>query len=521
MATTASPPINKTTERPKDESFFNRLYVRIKPYFESTTLHGLKYLAESNRPKYERTYWIIALIAAYISVTWVIFDQIEYFFRNPVLISISPNPKTVSDIPFPAVTICPDSQILKDTYNLQWATMNTNNVSVNQNDTFNFAMLVCHLQDLSQTDVFLKYLNTKFVHNMLDMINGEVNCNHLMPAMVWGGEILYFPCRYIQPTVTFFGACLTFNMLPYDDIYRFPNVTLASYWSDKYNSGKEKSNWNPETGFIEKPEPTHLNMETKPTPWIIGKSGLLGTSSFYLSIPIDHLDDTCSTGGTGFVTIIHNPAEVPGSSHPIEYIESDYLLHITLSPIQHEIDKRLIRWAPQERGCYFQHERYLQYFKIYTQRNCEMECEANITELLCNCRAHYHPRTQDIPVCGPALFSCTEFRVGQVWNRIPCDCLPSCSELYYRTSSSKFNRDWSKHIINFKIPEKRHYSAIVIKYQDRNIDGLRRDIMVSFTDFIANIGGILGLFLGFSCISVFEIIYFVAIRYYTKRRRGQ
>jgi Amiloride-sensitive sodium channel len=40
----------------------------------------------------------------------------------------------------------------------------------------------------------------------------------------------------------------------------------------------------------------------------------------------------------------------------------------------------------------------------------------------------------------------------------------------------------------------------------------KRSELYSFTDFIANFGGILGLFLGVSILSIVEIIYFMAFR---------
>lgn len=37
------------------------------------------------------------------------------------------------------------------------------------------------------------------------------------------------------------------------------------------------------------------------------------------------------------------------------------------------------------RQCFFDTERQLRFFKIYTQRNCELECLANFTVKTCGC----------------------------------------------------------------------------------------------------------------------------------------
>lgn len=55
-------------------------------------------------------------------------------------------------------------------------------------------------------------------------------------------------------------------------------------------------------------------------------------------------------------------------------------------------------------------------------------------------------------------------------------------------------------------------SAVTIFFKDDDFIFSKRNELYSFTDFIANFGGILGLFLGISILSIVEIIYFMAFR---------
>lgn len=55
-------------------------------------------------------------------------------------------------------------------------------------------------------------------------------------------------------------------------------------------------------------------------------------------------------------------------------------------------------------------------------------------------------------------------------------------------------------------------SAAAIFFKDDDFLYSKRSELHSFTDFIANFGGILGLFLGVSILSIVEIIYFMAFR---------
>lgn len=55
-------------------------------------------------------------------------------------------------------------------------------------------------------------------------------------------------------------------------------------------------------------------------------------------------------------------------------------------------------------------------------------------------------------------------------------------------------------------------SAVTIFFKDDDFIFSKRNELYSFTDFIASFGGLLGLFLGISILSIVEIIYFLAFR---------
>lgn len=57
-----------------------------------------------------------------------------------------------------------------------------------------------------------------------------------------------------------------------------------------------------------------------------------------------------------------------------------------------QTDKALRNWKPHERGCYFDHERQLRFFRIYTAINCDAECGANFTFYKCQCNFISQPR---------------------------------------------------------------------------------------------------------------------------------
>lgn len=48
-------------------------------------------------------------------------------------------------------------------------------------------------------------------------------------------------------------------------------------------------------------------------------------------------------------------------------------------------------YSPAKRECFYDSERRLAFFKIYTIRNCYIECISNYTAMLCGCVSFYMP----------------------------------------------------------------------------------------------------------------------------------
>lgn len=61
-------------------------------------------------------------------------------------------------------------------------------------------------------------------------------------------------------------------------------------------------------------------------------------------------------------------------------------------------------------------------------------------------------------------------------------------------------------------------SRLIIYYKDSKFIGLQRSEFFGQTDFLANCGGLLGLFMGVSILSLFEIFYYFTIRLFCNFR---
>lgn len=114
----------------------------------------------------------------------------------------------------------------------------------------------------------------------------------------------------------------------------------------------------------------------KSRPWKTGarlENGLLIT--FYNFDFSTWIFSTCRYSGL----IVHSPFELPIG---LKFTNFDYgrTINVWITPeiIQTDDDLRWI--SSEDRKCYFDDERNLTFFKMYTQRNCEMECLSFIGE---------------------------------------------------------------------------------------------------------------------------------------------
>ena len=91
--------------------------------------------------------------------------------------------------------------------------------------------------------------------------------------------------------------------------------------------------------------------------------------------------------------IVHNTDEIPLNLNEDELYEYAFglSLDVVITPEVVTTDKDLIKFSPEKRFCLFPNEKKLRFFKIYTKRNCEVECLSNYTKKHCDC-APFHFR---------------------------------------------------------------------------------------------------------------------------------
>jgi acid-sensing ion channel, other len=229
-----------------------------------------------------------------------------------------------------------------------------------------------------------------------------------------------------------------------------------------------------------------------------------------------HIYDFCTSPSF----LVHSPFELPGSYDLNEMIEFSYHydLEVLITPEVIRTDADLKSHDPEKRGCYFEGEKKLKYFKVYTKRNCEFECLAenlyNNPKL--NCTPYYMVRSDSMERCDyrhGMLVGIQTFRILRNITKTAkkCVCLDKCDSIRYKIEVITRSLKTRNHSIDERLAYAE--SSIQFRFKDVDIVPMRRQLSMTFSDFLAQSGGMLGLFAGISALSIIELFYFMTLRW--------
>lgn len=256
---------------------------------------------------------------------------------------------------------------------------------------------------------------------------------------------------------------------------------------------------------------------------------------------MEDFDQSCPGYGETFRVYLHGSDEVPWYLHQFYDIGIKTYTTLSVKPrIVMATDRMETAYSAEKRKCYFEGEKRLKYFKYYTKRNCELECLINITQAVCNCSRFSFPRDEGVRICGLRDYQCvTRFATFYLnvesasatlnftrayQGRFRCNCWAACRSVQYgadKREAKLFDNQYKKvekqyinanGSVGIKMV-KYEMTKLYITFKDSEFFAMKRSELYGLTDFIANCGGLLGLFMGVSLLSFVEIIYFFTVRF--------
>jgi cytoskeletal protein RodZ len=79
----------------------------LKEYFHRTSLHGFNYLSQKKRTWVEKIFWAIALIISIVLTAIMIYELLQSYFNNPIVMYNDNSENSTSYFYFPSITFCP------------------------------------------------------------------------------------------------------------------------------------------------------------------------------------------------------------------------------------------------------------------------------------------------------------------------------------------------------------------------------------------------------------------------------
>lgn len=160
--------------------------------------------------------------------------------------------------------------------------------------------------------------------------------------------------------------------------------------------------------------------------------------SLGLSITLDVEADKyycSSTNSVGFKISLHSPNESPNVHETGVLIAPGKETKVRVRPDKTETTERLRSVDTKYRRCLFHDERKLLYFAHYTQRNCEMECIAEMLLQHCGCISFYMPKIyKNATICSTRATHCVEMvrlRKDPTIGSCLDACWPTCYDLTF------------------------------------------------------------------------------------------
>lgn len=124
--------------------------------------------------------------------------------------------------------------------------------------------------------------------------------------------------------------------------------------------------------------------------------GLKDSSGVSLTLWIDDIDidHICRGNLQGYRVTLHSPGDIPRVSKEYFRIPLKKEVTVIVKPNMIKTSEGLRSYSPARRQCLFDNKKDLQFFKIYSQSNCELECLTNFTLNSCGSVKFSIPRAE-------------------------------------------------------------------------------------------------------------------------------
>ncbi|CAG9811156.1 unnamed protein product [Chironomus riparius] len=501
----------------------------VQKYLETSTIHGLVYISKKFHA-IERIFWIIVLLCSTIYTSDLIIEFVVKIIKSPIVSYLSDQSIGVSEINFPAVTVCPqlsfsiprgpyskqskpyyyEKHTLKKSY-YEFEEEQQEFVDERKLSSYDYGKFLDKLENgsikpedlgirllkrlqvidiLENREVFLKLNFSVPAHDFLEISN-EFLKGSLSFVFYWIDE----KRQYVTEIVTQWGLCFTYNIGFSHDVLHINSTSDDFHFQA---SSKEDIMPSYQSTYLYETPPKDL-----PQTISTSKAGL------WVGISLAYADKDRIAKNTfkAYTVLLHDPFELPSANSKIIQLNVKYQTTIQVNPQQNSIDESLMDYEPVERNCFMENEKVLKFFKVYTKNNCENECLTDFMLSRCGCVEFFMIRNSSTRICSANEQSCYKKAAEDFEEQKSfCECFQPCEYINYKFEKQEYGFTHLEALLP-------HLTiGFRLQYKEDVFPRLIRKTQFTIVDFLAFVGGILGLFAGISILSFVELIYWFTVR---------
>ncbi|KAK9875591.1 hypothetical protein WA026_009394 [Henosepilachna vigintioctopunctata] len=439
----------------KGHVFIRRCKWYLKKYCQSTGLHGFHYITDSHT-LFQSTFWSIVCVFAAAFTVFLISMQWYRYKTHRITTSIGSIMYPLDKVPFPGVTLC-SSNIVFGKYYKKFENMLLH-------DGFSKGQILDYFENLSSLVIYddlaphadlktygriIQALDLSGFNTENVMKEVAQPCDELITNCYWKNRKIN--CSYIfVRSKTQSGFCCTLN---------FSNNTT--------------------TGVGQK---LGLQFDVD----VVEEEYISAIKPYYgLDVTLHQIDVYPETRYLG--TPVAMGSDVQLSVVPEVVLATDEL---------RDMDIHI-------RECLFEEESTLKWNYLYTFSGCKRKCEAEHLRNQCKCTPYYYPVEDNERVCTLLDLKCMRGYFYSGSGDESCSCLPPCIKYSYKYT---VNAREVKTIIGYD--DSIQGSRITVYFGDDQCVMIQRSANLTWDALLASIGGVFGLCLGGSVLSIIELIYF-------------
>ncbi|XP_053663721.1 pickpocket protein 11-like [Anopheles marshallii] len=264
-----------------------------------------------------------------------------------------------------------------------------------------------------------------------------------------------------------------------------------------------------------------------------------------LSILIDVQPDTYmapTKSYYGAEVYIHDSNDFPSDADLEHVAQPGWDVIMSVIPLPIESSSTMSQVPESMRNCFLPEESDSQPRDVFNLNVCMAKCRLRTILKLCNCVPFYYAdlniaEGKGMEMCSLKNVACLHYfrryfyslrtedssdpELRDVEFGMDCDCKPPCSVLNYNVQTIVSERkSKSFNSANFGGRNVSMYATLNVHFKDIYCVKYKRDAYMTWDSLVATFGGIFGLCMGGSVLSIVELFYYFTIKPFTLYQSG-